>query len=122
MNYGLYFSGRALQWRFPLAFQFIFPLVVGSVLPFLPESPRWLLLQDRHEALAVIASLTGKNVDIHDPEVTAEFSSIKKAFYQEREDRVLIMDFLHFATNRTFADSYYLAECNSCNNLVVSAH
>jgi hypothetical protein len=97
MNYGLYFSGGPLQWRFPLAFQLVFPLVVGAVLPFLPESPRWLLLQDRHEeALAVIARLAGKNIDIHDPEVTAEFLSIKTAIYQEREDRVPVMDVLTF--------------------------
>jgi hypothetical protein len=97
MNYGLYFSGGPLQWRFPLAFQLIFPLVVGIVLPFLPESPRWLLLQDRHEeALAIIARLTGKNVDIDDPEVTAEFLSIKTAIYQEREDQVPVMDVLTF--------------------------
>ena len=97
MNYGLYFSGGPLQWRFPLAFQLIFPLVVGSVLPFLPESPRWLLLQDHYEeALGIIARLAGKNVDIHDPEVTAEFLSIKTAIYQEREDRVPVMDVLTF--------------------------
>ncbi len=97
MNYGLYFTGGALQWRFPLAFQLIFPLVVASILPFLPESPRWLLLQDRHEeALEVISRLTGENVDIHDPEVTAEYLSIKTTIYQERKDRVPVMDVLMF--------------------------
>lgn len=95
MNYGLYFTGGALQWRFPLAFQLIFPLVVIAVLPFLPESPRWLLLQDRHEeALEVIARLTGKNVGIHDPDVTTEFLSIKTSLYQERKDRVPVLDVL----------------------------
>ncbi|KAF8862704.1 general substrate transporter [Acephala macrosclerotiorum] len=97
MNYGLYFTGGALQWRFPLAFQLIFPLVVASVLPFLPESPRWLLLQDRHEdALEVIRRLTGKNVDLHDAEVESEYLSIKTAIYQERKDRIPVMDVLLF--------------------------
>jgi hypothetical protein len=97
MNYGLYFTGGPLQWRFPLAFQLIFPLVVASVLPFLPESPRWLLLQDRHEeALEVIARLSGRNVDIHDPDVTAEYLSIKTTIYQERKDRTPVMDVLLF--------------------------
>ena len=95
MNYGLYFTGGALQWRFPLGFQLIFPVVVISVLPFLPESPRWLLLQDRHEdALEVIARLVGKDVDRHDPGVTAEFLSIKTAIHQERKDRVPVIDVL----------------------------
>jgi hypothetical protein len=97
MNYGLYFTGGALQWRFPLAFQLIFPLVVAAVLPFLPESPRWLLLQDRHEeALEVIARLTGKDVDIHDPDVQAEYLSIKTTIWQERKDRVPVIDVLLF--------------------------
>jgi Sugar (and other) transporter len=70
---------------------------VASVLPFLPESPRWLLLQDLHEeALTVIARLTGKNVDIHDPDVTAEYLSIKTTIYQERKDRTPVMDVLMF--------------------------
>lgn len=97
MNYGLYFTGGALQWRFPLAFQLIFPLIVASVLPFLPESPRWLLLQDRHEdALEVIRRLVGKNVDVHDAEVESEYLSIKTAIYQERKDRTPVMDVLLF--------------------------
>jgi hypothetical protein len=97
MNYGLYFSGGALQWRFPLAFQLIFPLVVIAALPFVPESPRWLILKDRdEEALEVISRLTGKKADIHDEEVTAEFFSIKASLYQERKDRVPTMDVLLF--------------------------
>jgi hypothetical protein len=97
MNYGLYFTGGALQWRFPLAFQLIFSLVVASVLPFIPESPRWLLLQDRHEeALEAISRLTGENVDIHDPDVTAEYFSIKTTIYRERKNRIPIVDVLLF--------------------------
>lgn len=97
MNYGLYFSGGALQWRFPLAFQLIFPIMVIAVLPFLPETPRWLLLQDRQdEALQVIARLAGKNVSIHDSEVNAEFLSIRTAIAEERESRMPTKDVLQF--------------------------
>ncbi|RDL36719.1 uncharacterized protein BP5553_06071 [Venustampulla echinocandica] len=97
MNYALYFSGGALQWRFPLAFQLVFPIIVITVLPFLPETPRWLLLQDRQEeALEVIARLAGKNVDIHDSEVNAEFLSIRSAIAAERENRLSIKDVLLF--------------------------
>lgn len=95
MNYGLYFQGSALQWRFPLGFQLIFPLVVSIALLLIPESPRWLLLQDRHdEALSVIARLHGKGKSVHDPEVTAEFLSIRSALQIERDDRVPIKDVL----------------------------
>lgn len=87
MNYGLFFSGGALQWRFPLAFQLIFPLVVVSVLPFIPESPRWLLLKDRtDEALNVVARLMGKNLPVDNPHVVAEFISIQQSLREERAE------------------------------------
>ncbi|KAF2105364.1 general substrate transporter [Lophiotrema nucula] len=40
MNYALYFEGGPLQWRFALALQLIFPIVVTITLCFVPESPR----------------------------------------------------------------------------------
>lgn len=93
MNYGLYFHGGALQWRFPLGFQLIFPIIVATTLMFVPESPRWLLLHDRHEeALKVIARLTSKTATIHDQDVTAEFLSIQSAIQLERKDRVPVKD------------------------------
>lgn len=95
MNYALYFEGNALQWRFPLAFQLIFPIAVSIALFFAPESPRWLLLKDRpEEALEVIARLHGKNTSIHDPVVTAEFLSIQQALIMERKDKVPVRDVL----------------------------
>jgi MFS family permease len=101
MNYGLFFQGNALQWRFPLGFQLIFPIVVTIALLFSPESPRWLLLKDRHEeALSVIARLHGKDKSIHDPEVTSEFLSIQSTIQMERKDRVPIMDVL-FCRDKT---------------------
>ncbi|OBT70243.1 hypothetical protein VE03_00226 [Pseudogymnoascus sp. 23342-1-I1] len=45
-------------WRFPIAFQIVFGLVLSIGAYFLPESPRWLLSRDRHEeGLSVIAAL-----------------------------------------------------------------
>jgi hypothetical protein len=40
INYGLSFQGGSIAWRFPLAFQFIFIIILFATVPFLPESPR----------------------------------------------------------------------------------
>lgn len=40
INYGLSFYGGAIAWRFPLAFQFFFIIILFSTVPWLPESPR----------------------------------------------------------------------------------
>lgn len=95
MNYGLYFQGSALQWRFPLGFQLIFPVIVAVALLFIPESPRWLLLQDRpEEAIQVIARLAGPGVPIDNPDVVAQFLTIQSALHDERKDRRPALDVL----------------------------
>jgi len=40
INYALSFSPGAFSWRFPLAFQFIFIIILFVTVPWLPESPR----------------------------------------------------------------------------------
>ncbi|KAL2846464.1 general substrate transporter [Aspergillus pseudoustus] len=47
---GFYFSENAVaQWRAPMGIPLFCPLVLLCVIPFLPESPRYLLLKDRTE-------------------------------------------------------------------------
>ncbi|PKS09830.1 hypothetical protein jhhlp_004453 [Lomentospora prolificans] len=95
MNYGLFFHSGPLQWRFPLGFQLIFPIVVASALLCVPESPRWLMLRDRHdEARKVIARLHGTDTELDHPDVAAEFLSIQGTIELERKDRVPVMDVL----------------------------
>ena len=40
INYGLSFRGGSVAWRFPLALQFIFIIMLWATVPWLPESPR----------------------------------------------------------------------------------
>lgn len=68
LEFGFYFvphnSAREVSWRFPIAFQAVFPLIVLCVAPFLAESPRWLLAQDRQaEGRAVLARLSDEDED-----------------------------------------------------------
>jgi hypothetical protein len=65
-----------VSWRFPLAFQIVFALIIFSAILNLPESPRWLLMQGREEdALQVLEALNDKNRE--DPFIKNEFESVK---------------------------------------------
>jgi sugar porter (SP) family MFS transporter len=49
-----------LTWRFPIAFQIVFGLILIIGTLYLPESPRWLLSKERYEeGAAVLAALHG---------------------------------------------------------------
>ncbi|KAI0376520.1 putative sugar transporter [Hypomontagnella monticulosa] len=97
ISYALYSQNNAFQWRFPLAFQVVFFVMIAPLLFFVPESPRWLLLAGRDtEALEVLSRLAGKDIPMDDRIVTNEFRSIKVAIDLEREDRTPLMDVLCF--------------------------
>ncbi|KAL1594381.1 hypothetical protein SLS60_010141 [Paraconiothyrium brasiliense] len=56
---GAFAKGNA-QWRIPLAMQLPIPMLLCVMVFFIPFSPRWLVLQDRHEeAKQVLARLHG---------------------------------------------------------------
>ncbi len=79
IDYGASYASNAnlpdLTWRFPIAFQIIFGIILVVGTCFLPESPRWLLTQERHEdAINVIAALNG--LETSDPEVQLQHTLI----------------------------------------------
>lgn len=69
-------TNPAAQWRAPLGLALLFPILMLLLLPILPESPRWLLLQGRpDDAEKVVAKL-------HQAGPDDEFS--RGEFYQMR--------------------------------------
>ena len=84
-------------WRFPLAFQFIFIFILFATVPWLPESPRWLIAHGHfEEADRIIADLEGR--DINDPYVVTESKEIHYAVTYERENGVSWADLLRGRT------------------------
>jgi sugar porter (SP) family MFS transporter len=64
IDYGCTYGPHAFVWRFPIAFQCVFALIVFALMIKLPESPRWLLSKERvDEAAIVLAALDGETVD-----------------------------------------------------------
>jgi sugar porter (SP) family MFS transporter len=77
IDLGLSFAPGSVAWRFPLAFQVFFCIIILVFIPFLPESPRWLILKGREaEAKEVIAALEGTEPADH--VVENEFLAIKE--------------------------------------------
>ncbi|KAJ5131781.1 hypothetical protein N7448_005939 [Penicillium atrosanguineum] len=60
VNFGMFHTTGSVSWRFPIALQLVFIIILLSLTPFLPESPRYLVKKGRiEEALAVMARLMG---------------------------------------------------------------
>ncbi|KXH33619.1 hypothetical protein CSIM01_11784 [Colletotrichum simmondsii] len=78
VDYGFYFLEGTIRWRFPVAFQSFFTIIVMIGLLYLPDSPRWLAMKGRmEEAREVTSRLLGKPID--DEEVTLEVKAIQDA-------------------------------------------
>ncbi|KAH9909741.1 general substrate transporter [Xylariomycetidae sp. FL2044] len=81
-----YVRGSA-SWRFPLALQFLFIIILYATVPWLPESPRWLIARGRYdEAEEILAALEAR--DVSDPYVVTQSKEIRWAVDYERENTV----------------------------------
>ncbi|KAF3025535.1 hypothetical protein E8E14_009561 [Neopestalotiopsis sp. 37M] len=70
-------------WRVPSILQALPPLAVLMIIPFLPESPRWLAYNDRQEeALEVVARINGTTPD--DVGVQVQFREIVDTMEYEK--------------------------------------
>ncbi|KAK6369903.1 hypothetical protein LTS17_009353 [Exophiala oligosperma] len=93
LTLGCSFAHNGVQWRLPLALQLVPCIVLVVMLQFLPDSPRWLLLRDRHEeAHEALRRYLGTNLDRNDPIVLNELASISGALAIERKTRINFKD------------------------------
>jgi MFS family permease len=100
---GFYFvPASGAQWRIPYAITTVPSITILCLLPWIPESPRWLLMHNRAEdAAKVIRSLHGSQQDAEvDRFVSLEFDQMKEQLTFELQNQVTWVEFL---TSRRYA-------------------
>lgn len=86
VNFGFFYATGDVNFRFPLAFQLVFIVILLGVSPFLPESPRWLVKKERHEdAAAIVSRLMDRDID--SAEVSREVAFINAALQRDKGHR-----------------------------------
>ncbi|KAJ5159988.1 uncharacterized protein N7482_006992 [Penicillium canariense] len=87
MSYALSFSrNESFEWRFAVAAQCVFGILLLAVVPWMPESPRWLFIHNRaDQTLAVIMRMHG-TTNTEDEEVQTEIRLINQAIQLEERN------------------------------------
>lgn len=102
MTYGFSFLDGSISWRFPIAFQLVFSVILLSTIPWLPESPRWLLAQGRvDEGVAVLVALEGDHVNSESESIVHQRDTILSAVRAETEVNISWKDIMTGNTGNT---------------------
>lgn len=99
----------AFAWRFPLAFQVTFPLIVLAGSSLIPYSPRWLLQKGRRdEAFQIVKRLHKTPDDPQDTRAKQEFLLIERQFEHDRAMTTRSFEIFRTAANRRRAFTAFL--------------
>lgn len=89
----------SVAWRFPIAFQNVFAIIIFIFVLPLPESPRWLVLKGREEeAIEVLGAIL--DLPTSDPYVQSEFVAIQDTVAAQKS--VSFRDLFTMDENRHF--------------------
>ncbi|GAM42164.1 hypothetical protein TCE0_043f15883 [Talaromyces pinophilus] len=95
----LSFVDSSLSWRLPCAFQILLSLTALIFITFMPDSPRWLIKQNRvHEARAILAVLD--DIDTTSPEIETEIRNVTISL--ELSGEMSLSEIFHMGPQKIF--------------------
>ncbi|KAL4806511.1 general substrate transporter [Aspergillus unguis] len=104
---GFYFSQDPVaQWRAPMGIPLFCPIVLLCVLPFLPESPRYLLLKDKPQDAKRIYDSLNMTPSADTAYLDEEFTQMR---LQAAHDRAMDPSWKTFLTNPIHRKRIYMA-------------
>ncbi|KAJ7588082.1 general substrate transporter [Mycena floridula] len=102
MTYGFSFMEGSISWRFPIAFQLVFSVILILTVPWLPESPRWLLAHGyEEEGVRILVALEGEHATENDEYIVDQKTQILEAVRIEKETAPSWSDILKGNTGET---------------------
>jgi sugar porter (SP) family MFS transporter len=123
VGFHYYNESSSAQWRAPVAFICLGPLVNLIILPFVPESPRYLVTRGRDEtALEILKRVHSRANDKDHEYAKAEFYQIQK---QEELDKHLSTTWGEILRRPSYRKRMLIASsltvfCNTCGPLVIT--
>uniref|UniRef100_A0A060T5U5 ARAD1B10296p n=1 Tax=Blastobotrys adeninivorans TaxID=409370 RepID=A0A060T5U5_BLAAD len=112
VDYGMSFVTSDANWRFPLAFQIVFAIIIITFVLDLPESPRWLIKKSRiEEARAVFAALDDHPLD--SPTIQYQIDEIIDSLTEETATKAALGKLFTYGKERHF-HRLNLAFWNQC--------